>query len=135
MRLAIIKLMAFILFPFLSCDKNMELFPWQCDCDIDVIRLSKPSSVTYRVFAQEGATVSSITYRTSSGLMTAQNPELPFSTTVHLDKDQPMALTAKGNPKEGSIVLTYEVQEHGEAPGLLSSSVSKVWILKDGVCE
>ncbi|WP_090605864.1 hypothetical protein [Parapedobacter koreensis] len=113
----------------------MDMFPVQCNCNIDVAQLSRSSSVTYEVFAHEGASVSSITYKTSSGAVTTHNPELPFRTTVELEKGETMALTAKGNPKNGSIILTYEVQEHNDASGMASSSVSKVWILKDGVCE
>ena len=136
MRLVvIIKILPFILLPFLSCDKNMELFPVQCDCDIESLRLSQPSLVTYQVVAHDEAAVSSITYQTNDGLVTTHHASLPFTTTVQLAKGETIALTAKGDPGKGSIVLTYEIKNSEPTTTTLGSSVSRAWILKDGACQ
>ena len=136
MRLAVfVRVLPFILFPLLSCDKNMELFPTQCDCDIEPLRLSQPSLVTYQVFTHDKASVSTITYQTSDGPVTTHHAALPFSTTVQLAKGETIGLTAKGDPGEGSIVLTYEIKDSEPVPNTLGSSVSKVWISKDGTCQ
>ncbi len=136
MRLVvIIKILSFILLPLLSCDKNMELFPSQCNCDIEPLRLTQPSLVTYQVSAHDEATVSSITYQTNDGPVTTNQASLPFSTTVQLAEGETIELIAKGNPGNGSIILTYEVNDSKDTQTMLSSSVSKVWILKEGACQ
>lgn len=131
----IIKVLPFILLPLLSCDKSMELFPEQCDCDIETLRVSQPSLVTYQVFTHDQASVSSITYQTSDGPVTTHLASIPFSTTVQLKKGETVALTAKGDPGKGSIVLTYEIKDSEPTPSTLGSSVSKVWVSKDGSCQ
>lgn len=136
MSLALItRVLPFILFPFLSCDKNMELFPEQCDCAIEPLRLSQPSAVTYQVSAHDEASVSSITYQTSDGPVTTHHASLPFSTTVQLNQGEIIALVAKGNPGQGSIILTYEIKDSASAAHTLGSSVSRAWISKDGSCQ
>jgi len=131
----IIKVLPFVLIPLLSCDESMEFSPSQCNCDIDGIRLSQSSLVTYQVAAHEGAFVSSITYHTNDGPVTTNHPSLPFSTTVQLATGETVALQAEGNPGKGSIVLTYETNDDPHTPNVLSSSVSKVWVLENGVCR
>ncbi len=131
---AAVRTLPFILFPLLSCEKGPALFPAQCNCDIEVLHISEPSLVTYQVFAHDEASVSSITYQTKSGKVTKESPTLPFRITIQLDKGDSIALVATGNPKEGSIVLGYEVQEKNTST-TLSSSVSRVWVLKDGLCQ
>jgi len=136
MRLvAIIIILPFILFPLSSCDKNLEFLPWQCHCDIEVITLSKPSFVTYQVAAYDGASVSSVTYQTDSGQAVVDHPSLPFETTVLMEKGTKVGLVATGDPKKGNIILTYEIRGKEDGVHALSSSVSRVWVMKDGVCR
>ena len=132
---AIIKVLPFVLIPLLSCDERMELSPSQCNCDIDGIRLSQPSLITYQVAAHDDAFVTSITYHTNDGPVTTNHPSLPFSTTVQLATGETIALQADGNPGKGSIVLTYETNDDPHIPAVSSSSVSKVWVLEDGICR
>jgi|GEM_PF-867774 len=117
-----------------ACDKTVDMSPVQCDCNIESLHISVPSVVTYQVFAHDNASVSSITYQSPKGQVTIEPDSIPFSTTVQLDTGDHVLLTATGNPKGGSIVLGYEVQEQN-IPAPLSSSTSKVWILKDGSCQ
>lgn len=136
MRLAVvISAFPFVLALLFSCDESMELAPTQCNCDIDGMRLSEPSLVTYQVAVHDGAFVSSITYHTNDGRVTTNHPSLPFSTTVQLTAGETIALQVEGNPGRGSIVLTYETNDGPHAHPPLSSSVSKVWILEDGICR
>lgn len=136
MRLTvIIKFLPLILFPLLSCDKNTELFPWQCNCNIDVMKLSKSGAVTYHVFTNGDATVSSVTYQTSDGQVTVDNPSLPFKATTKMGVGETVLLTAKGNPGKGNIVLTYDVENSNDERSMLSSSASRVWVLKNGNCK
>ncbi|RQP14208.1 hypothetical protein [Parapedobacter defluvii] len=134
MHLADVVRMLFILLPLLSCDKSQELYPSQCNCDIEALRISEPSLVTYQVAAYENASVSTITYKTSKGKVTIEPESLPFETTIQLDKGDTIALTAVGNPKKGSIILGYEIKEK-DRPDPNSSTASRVWILKDGTCQ
>lgn len=132
---AVVRMLSFVLFPlFFSCDKSQELFPGQCDCDIEVLHVSKPSLVTYQVAAYAGASVSAISYQTGRGKVTIEPDSLPFETTIPLDKGDSIALTAVGNPEKGSIILGYEVKEKNTLTPS-SSSTSRVWILKDGACQ
>ena len=136
MRLAVApRILSFILVPMLSCDQQMELLPRPCSCDIEAATLSTPSLITYRVSAGDGADVSSITYQTNDGQVTAHDPALPFVAAVELKKGQTVALAATGNPGKGSIVLTYEAQGIHDTSRMLSSSISRVWVLKDGICQ
>lgn len=136
MRLMVaIKFLPLILFPLLSCDKNMDLFPWQCNCNVDVMKLAKPSTVTYHIFVNGDATVSTITYQTNDGQVTVHNPSLPFKTTTKMGIGDSVLLTAKGNPGKGNIVLTYDVENSGDERNMLSSSTSRVWIKKNGNCQ
>lgn len=128
------RTLLFIILPLLSCDKSQELSLRQCDCNIDPLHVSEPSLVTYLVSAYDDASVSSITYQTSNGKVTVTPESFPFAASVQLDKGDRVVLTATGNPKGGSIVLEYEVQEKDlSAPA--SSSTSRVWVLKDGTCQ
>ncbi len=124
-----------ILLPLLSCDKNTELFPWQCDCHIEAVKLTKPSTVTYHVSANGDAAVSSVTYQTANGAVTRNNPSLPFKATAQMKTGDTVSLTAKGNPGEGNIVLTYDVEDSEDQPSKLSSSMSRVWIMRNGNCQ
>ncbi len=136
MRLAIITSAFLIsLTPLQSCEERMELTPTQCDCDIDGLQLSEQSLVTYQVAAYEEAFVSSVTYHTNDGPVTTNHPSLPFSTTVQLAKGETIALQVKGNPGTGTIVLTYETNNGPHTPNISSSSVSKVWVLENGICQ
>ena len=136
MRLAITFSMFCSAFALLiSCNEGVGLVPTQCDCDIEGARLVQPSLVTYRVAAYDGAVVSSITYQTSNGPVTADRPPLPFSTSVQLAKGEILALRATGNPEGGSIVLTYETADDPHIPFVMSSSVSRIWISEGGICK
>ncbi len=130
----IVSTLLLVILPFLSCNKSQELSPRQCDCDIEALHVSVPSLVTYQVSAFDDASVSSITYRTSKGEVTVEPDSFPFAASVQLDTGDRVALTATGNPKGGSIVLGYEVQEK-DIPAPRSSSTSRVWVLKDGTCQ
>ncbi len=118
-----------------SCEERMELNPTQCNCDIDGIQLSEHSLVTYQVAAHDEAFVSSVTYHTNDGPLTTNHPSLPFSTTVQLAKGEIIALQVEGNPGTGAIVLTYDTNSDPHTPNVLSSSVSRVWVLQDGTCR
>lgn len=136
MRLAvIICALPFVLALLSSCNETMELAPTACNCGIDGMRLSEPSLVTYQVAAHDGALVSSVTYHTNDGPVTTNHPSLPFRTTVQLVAGETIGLQVAGNPGQGSIALTYETNDGPHAPNQLSSSVSKVWVLEDGVCR
>ncbi|MGK6350815.1 hypothetical protein [Parapedobacter sp. DT-150] len=136
MRLIITPhMLSFILVPMFSCDQQPELFPRPCSCDIEVATLSAPSLITYRVAAGDGAEVSSITYQTNDGQVTAHDPVLPFAAAIELEKGQTVALAATGNPGKGNITLTYEAQGTHDTSSMLTSSTSRVWVLKDGICQ
>ncbi len=136
MRLAVVTIIIpLIAFACSSCDKRSEFFPSSCQCDIEQLTLSEPSSVIYHVSTDSDATVSSITYQTGDEKVTVHDPQLPFSTAVQLGKGQTVSLAAIGNPKNGNIILTYETQDPANAPTQLSSSVSRVWIKSDGICH
>jgi len=130
----VVSTLLLIIPPFLSCEKSTELSPGQCNCDIEALRVSGPSLVTYQVYANDDASVSSITYQTRKGMVTVEPESFPFATSVQLDKGDRVVLTAKGNPQRGSIVLGYEVQEN-DLPTPRSSSTSRVWVIKDGACQ
>src|SRR5690606_523281 len=130
----IISILSFVT-SLLSCDENMDLAPTQCNCDIDGIRLSEPTLVTYQVAVQDGAFVSSITYHTNDGPVTTNHPSLPFSTTVQLTAGELIYLQAEGSPGQGNIVLTYETNASPFTSNPTSSSTSKVWISQDGICH
>lgn len=118
-----------------SCEERMELSPTQCNCDIDGIQLSAQRLVTYQVAAHDDAFVSSVTYHTNDGPVTTDHPSLPFSTTVQLAKGETIALQVEGNPGKGIIVLTYDTNNDPHMPNELSSSVSRVWVLENGICR
>ena len=117
-----------------SCDKTVDFSPGQCNCDIESLHVSAPSIVTYQVSAYDNASVTSITYQTPKGQIKIEPDSIPFTTSVHLEKGDRVSLIATGNPKGGSIVLGYEVQEQNAALPM-SSSTSRVWVLKDGSCQ
>lgn len=136
MRLTIIlSLFLMVSATWLACEERMELTPTQCNCDIDGIQLSEPRMVTYQVSAHDEAVVASVTYHTNDGPVTANAPSLPFSTTVQLAEGETIALTVAGNPGKGVILLTYETNNTPYASNELSSSVSRAWVLEDGVCR
>ncbi|MGV3762508.1 hypothetical protein [Parapedobacter sp.] len=118
-----------------SCEKRTDLTPTSCNCDIDGEQLSEQRLVTYQVAAHNEALVSSVTYQTNDGPVTTNHPALPFSTTVQLAKGETIALRVEGNPGKGAIVLTYDTNNTPHTPNVLSSSVSRVWILEDGTCR
>lgn len=118
-----------------SCDERMELVPTQCNCDIDGVQLAEQRLVTYQVAVHDGAFVSSVTYHTNDGPITTNHPSLPFSTTVQLAKGETIALQVDGSPGEGAIVLTYETNSGPHTPNVSSSSVSRVWVLENGICR
>lgn len=130
----VVSTLLLIIPPFLSCDKRTELYPRQCDCDIEALHVSRPTLVTYQVFAYDDARISSITYQTGKGMVTVEPDSFPFAASVQLDKGDRVVLTAIGNPQRGSIVLGYEIQEE-DIPTPRSSSTSRVWVLKDGACQ
>ncbi len=136
MRLTVIFSLLLVVSAMLqSCDERMELTPTHCNCDIDGIKLSEHSLVTYQVAAHDEAFVSSVTFQTNDGPVTTNHPSLPFSTTVQLAKGETIALQVEGNPGNGAIVLTYETNDNLHTPNVLGSSVSKVWVLEDGICR
>lgn len=137
MRLAVITviLIPLIAFACSSCEKRAEYFPSPCNCEIEQFTLSEPSLVTYQVSADADATISSITYQTGQEQVTVNNPQLPFNAAIQLEEGQTVSLTAVGNPKNGSIILTYETRDRVSAPNELSSSVSRVWIRTDDTCQ
>src|SRR5690606_24518963 len=118
-----------------SCEERAELAPTQCNCDIDGIKLTEQRLVTYQVAAHDEAFVSSVTYHTNDGPVTTNHPSLPFSTTVQLATGETIVLQGEGNPGTGAIVLTYDTNSDQHTPNVLSSSVSKVWVLEDGTCR
>ncbi len=118
-----------------SCEERLALTPTQCNCDIDGIQLSEQRLVTYQVATHDDAFVSSVTYHTNDGPVTTNHPSLPFSTTVQLAKGETIALQVEGNPGRGAIVLTYDTNTDQQTPNVLSSSVSRVWVLEDGTCR
>jgi len=130
----VISTLFFLILPLFSCDKSQELSFRQCNCNIEALHVSAPSLVTYQVSAYNDASVSSITYQTSKGKVTIAPDSFPFAASVQLDKGDRVVLTAIGDPKGGSIVLGYEVQEK-DAPTPVSSSSSRVWVLNDGTCQ
>jgi len=135
MRLAVlINSFSFITLVFSSCDKNVDMLPGQCNCDIETVQISAPSLVTYRVSAHADARVSSITYQTREGTVAVKPDSFPFTASAALDKGDRVVLKATGNPKGGSIVLGYEVQEQ-DTPDPQSSSSSRVWVLENGICQ
>ncbi|MFC3196610.1 hypothetical protein ACFOET_03200 [Parapedobacter deserti] len=100
------------------------------------MQLSKPSLVTYQVLVHDGASVSAVTYQTTKGEVSIDAPPIPFEVTVQMEKGDTVKLVAEGNPKTGNIVLTYQVQEVNTSDAtVLSSSLSRVWIMKDGTCQ
>jgi len=136
MRLTVILgLFLMVSASLLSCEERMELTPTQCDCDIDGLQLSEQRLVTYQVAAHDEAIVSSVTYHTNDGPVTTNHPSLPFSTTVLLAKGETIALQVRGNPGKGGIVLTYDISSAPHSPSELSSTVSRVWVLEDGICQ
>lgn len=118
-----------------SCEERAELAPTQCNCDIDGIKLTEQRLVTYQVATHDEAFVSSVTYHTNDGPVTTNHPSLPFSTTVQLAKGESVALSVAGNPGKGAIILTYDTNSAPHLPNTLSSSVSRVWVLEDGICR
>lgn len=118
-----------------SCEERAELAPTQCNCDIDGTKLTEEHLVTYHVDAEDEAFVSSVTYHTNDGPVTTNHPSLPFSTTVQLAKGESIALSVVGNPGKGVIILTYDTRSAPDSSDMLSSSVSKAWILEDGICR
>ena len=136
MRLAVILGLFFMVSAmFHSCDERMELVPASCNCIIDGIRLSEQHLVTYHVAVRDKAVVSSVTYHTNDGPVTTNHPSLPFSTTGLLAEGEAIGLEVEGNPGKGAIVLTYDATNTPHGPAGLSSSMSKVWVLEDGVCQ
>lgn len=135
MRFIIISVLVFTLTPLQSCDERMDLVPTHCNCDIDGHQLSEDSSVTYQVATHDDAFISSVTYHTNDGPITSNHPSLPFSTTVQLAKGETIALHVEGSPGKGTIVLTYEISDGPHTSSALGSSVSKAWILEDGICQ
>ena len=136
MRLVLLTgISLFILTTMQSCEERMELVPTQCNCDIDGMRLSEQRLVTYQVAVADGALVSSVTYQTNDGPITTDHPATPFSTTVLLAKGETIALQVAGHPGKGTITLTYETSSNPHTPEALSSSVSKVWAVEDGICR
>ncbi len=118
-----------------SCEDRMGLAPTQCNCNIDGLQLSEQRLVTYQVAVHDEAFVSSVTYHTNDGPVTTKHPSLPFSTTVQLAKGETVALQVEGNPGKGAIVLTYDTNNDQYASDGLSNSVSRVWVLADGICQ
>ncbi|WP_257668650.1 hypothetical protein [Parapedobacter tibetensis] len=131
----ILKKIPIVLFLLFSCGERMELYPWQCHCDIEATQLSKPGFVTYQVSANGNAVVSSVTYQTSDGRVTIHNPVLPFDIATQMDTDETVLLTTTGNPGKGNIILTYEIQNHDDESGAISGNMSRVWVLRNGNCH
>lgn len=134
MRLAIAVLLSAGIATLPSCDRQLELFPEKCACDIDSIVLSQPATVTYRVETYDGAAVSSVTFRTDSGLATVEHPSLPFEVSRTLSAGTAVQLAATGRPGEGTIVLTYEV-DHRSDTQPSASILSRAWVQRDGTCQ
>lgn len=119
---------------FLSCDKSPEPFPSSCNCQMDAWRVSEPSFITYQVDSQADASIFAISYQTAEGKVTVTPDSLPFRLTVALDKGDTIMLAAVGTPKNGSIILGYEITEKNTV-NPASMAASRVWIAKNGSCQ
>jgi len=101
---------------------------------MDAWRVSVPSFITYQVDSHADASVFAISYQTAEGKVTVAPDSLPFKLTTALDKGDTIMLAAVGTPKNGSIILGYEITEKNTL-NPASVTASRVWVTKNGSCQ
>jgi len=99
-------LMFFLLaLAFSACKKEKE----QITCNLMATPDSTRASMTvvYTATQTGDGTISSLSYATSSGMVTVNSPSLPWTLTVQAPPNTKITMTATGTVTNGSITIDY----------------------------
>lgn len=64
-------------------------------------------NVVYRATQTGDGTMSSLSYATSSGMVTVNNPSLPWTLTIQVPSNTKITMTATGTVTNGSLDIDY----------------------------
>lgn len=120
--------------PLAGCDSNKDDQKTPLDCTLNVSNAAQTVQMryTYSVSKPTTGTVTTVSYRSAAptasttGIATVQNPVLPWSVTVTLDRNVAPLLTALGSVTNGKISAKID--------GVSSESTSQVTVSNDREC-
>jgi uncharacterized lipoprotein YajG len=72
-------------------------------------------NIVYSASRTGDGSISSLSYRTITGMVTVQNPQLPWTITVPVLTTTDVSITATGTTTNGSIKITYEGNSGGSS--------------------
>lgn len=101
--------MMFVLFP--SCNQKKER-----TCSLIAASIEgplEPMTITFKATQTGDGKIESLTYKTSSGIVTVPNPGLPWTITADALANTEVSIIAVGTVKTGSLTISYEGKSTG----------------------
>ncbi len=104
-RLVYIVLLSVAVIGLIGCKKTKEI-----TCNLSTAASKPPVEMTiiYTATQTGDGTLSSLSYATISGIVTVQNPSLPWTVTVPVLTSTDVAISATGTTKDGSLKISYD---------------------------
>jgi len=85
-------------------------------CSLIAVSLEGPSvtmTITFKAVQTGDGVIETLTYTTSSGVVTVHNPGLPWAVTAEALARTPISIVASGTVKSGSLKISYEGSSGG----------------------
>jgi hypothetical protein len=93
-----------LVFALAGCKKDETT---TCNLSTAVNRPPVAMNVTYVASQTGDGTISTLSYVTGGGVVTVENPTLPWTVTASVGADADVKITASGTVKNGSLKIEY----------------------------
>ena len=92
------------LLTFTTCKKDSDL---TCNLNATAPAQGVAIEITYEATATGDGAITSLTYASSTGIITVANPALPWTITTLVPSDASISIVATGKVKNGSLKVSY----------------------------
>lgn len=101
--------LSFVLVIFESCKKDEEI-----TCNLDAPgQVTDDMTITFSATKTGDGVINTLTYKTSEGEVTIDNPSLPWTLNVDADGGANISITAQGTVKDGSLTVAFSGESQG----------------------
>lgn len=95
----------FIILLIGGCKKTSEI---TCNLNTSATQPPVAMNVVYAASQTGDGSISTLSYTTTTGTVTVQNPSLPWTVTVAVLTTTNVSISATGTTKNGSLTITYD---------------------------